>query len=163
MNSPSSIYSPPLFLKAFLGIISLCFFGGVVYFLLKTQWLRRIFLTDFFEFLSFKPYEMRAIGKKWAKITKRLKKAKEAELKLAVIEADDLLNEVLEKMGHAGETLSEKLKLLDKSILSNLEEILQVHQIRSHIAHDPTYELTLDSAKKILEVYKKALLELQAL
>lgn len=163
IDFPNLVYSPPFFLKIFFVILSLGLFGFIVYFLLKTQWLKRFFLTDFFEFFSFKPYELRALTKKWVQIEKRLKKARESELKLAVIEADDLLNEVLERMGYREKTLDEKLKLLDKNLLSNLNQIQQVHQIRTHIAHDPTYQLTLESAKKILEVYKKALLDLQVL
>ena len=159
-------YSPPFWLKVFLGLLGLGFFGAIVYFLLKTEWLKKIFLTDFFEFFNFKPYEMRGISKKWKGILKRVQKAKfnkEAELKLAIIEADDLLNEVLKKMGYREETLSQNLKNLPSDTLSNLNELLEAHQIKNNIVHDPTYRLTFEQTYKILKVYEKALLELQVL
>lgn len=158
-----SLLSPPLSLKIIFAIISFGFLFGIVYFLLKTDWLKRVFLQDLVEFLSFKSYEMRKFPKTWDKIIKRLEKGTGAELKLAVIEADDLLNDVLEKMGYSGETLGEKLEQLDKKTLPNLDEISEVHQIRSDIIHDPTFRLNFSQAAKILEVYRKALSSLEAI
>lgn len=163
MINSENLLSPPLFLKVIFAIASFGFIFGIVYFLLKTKWLKRLFLQDLVEFLSFKSYEMRKFPKAWEKIIRRLRKEGEAELKLAVIEADDLLNDVLERMGSPGETLGEKLKRLDKTTLPNLDEILEVHKIRSNIVHDPTYRLSLEQARKVLRVYKKALLHLEAI
>ena len=157
------LVSPPFFLKIIFTIISFCFLFGIVYFLLKTEWFKRFFLQDLVEFLTFKPYEMRKVPKIWEKIIKRLEKGVESELKLAVIEADDLLKDVLERVGYSGETLGEKLKQLSKATLPNLDEVWEVHQIRSNIAHDPTYRLNFVQAQKLLAVYKKALLNLEAL
>jgi len=160
------IHSFFLILKVIFGILSLGLFGSIVYFLLKTEWLKKFLLTDLFEFFSFKPYEMRGILKRWAKILKKVQKikaGKEAEVKLAIIEADDLLNEALEKMGYKGKTLGEKLKHLPQNTLSVLDELWKAHQIRSNIVHDPTYKLTPEQALEILRVYEKALLELEVL
>jgi hypothetical protein len=122
-----------------------------------------MFLIDLLEFLRFKPHLMPMIGKKWKKILKRLEKGDEAEAKLAIIEADDFLNEILGRMGYQGETLEEKLKKVKKTILPNLDEIAQAHKIKSDIVHDPSYFLTFEQAKKVLEIYERALYHLEAL
>lgn len=158
-----TLVSPSFFLKIIFTILSLSFLVGIIYFLLKTDWAKRLLLQDLIEFLSFKSYEMRKVPKIWEKITDRLERGVESELKLAVIEADDLLKDVLERIGYPGETLGEKLKQLSKATLPNLDEISEVHKIRSNIAHDPTYRLNFAQAQKILAVYKKALLNLEAL
>jgi hypothetical protein len=50
-----------------------------------------------------------------------------------------------------------------KTILPNLDEIAQAHKIKSDIVHDPSYFLTFEQAKKILEIYERALYHLEAL
>ncbi len=163
MADLNNFISIPLFLKILFLIISLFFLFGIIYFLLKTGWLKRLFLQDLVEFLGFKPYAIRKVSQTWAKIIKRLEKVSESETKLAIIEADDLLNEILERMGYPGETLGEKLKQLSEVILANLDEVQEAHKIRSNIVHDPTYRLSLGEARKVLEIYEKALLNLEAL
>lgn len=153
----------PFFLKILFVIISLFFIFGIIYFLLKTEWLKRFFLQDLIEFLSFKPYGMRKVSQTWGKIIKRLEEFSESESKLAIIEAGDLLNKILERMGYSGETLGEKLKQLSEVILPNLDEVFEAHKIRSNIVHDPTYRLSLEQARMVLEIYEKALLNLEAI
>ena len=151
------------FLKILISILSLTFLLIMIYVLLKTEWLKRRFLLDLTEFFTFKPYGTVKFSKKWKKIINRLELGTESEAKLAVIEADDLLNEILEKMGYSGESLGEKLKQLKKTILPNLDEVLEVHKIKSDIVHDPSFRLSFDQAKKLLEVYERALSKLEAL
>ena len=150
-------------LKLLISIISLLSLCIIIYLLSKTDWLKRRFLFDLTEFFTFKPYGVVEFSKKWEKIIKRLELGTESEAKLAIIEADDLLNEILEKMGYSGESLGEKLKQLKKTILPNLDEVLEVHKIKSDIVHDPSFRLSFDQAKKLLEVYERALSNLEAL
>lgn len=163
MADLNNLTSIPLFLKILFLIISLFFLFGIIYFLLKTEWFKRLFLQDLVEFLSFKSYGLRKVSQTWKKIIKRLEKFSESETKLAIIEADDLLNEILERMGYSGETLGEKLKQLSEVILPNLDEVLEAHKIRSNVVHDPTYRLSLGEGRKVLKIYEKALLNLEAL
>jgi hypothetical protein len=151
------------FLKVLIVILSLIFLFGVIYFLLKTEWFERRFLLDLTEFFSFKPYGLPDVSKKWKKIVKRLEQGTESEAKLAIIEADDLLNETLEKMGYSGESLEEKLKQLKRTILPNLDEVFEIQKIKSDIVHDPSFQLSFDQAKRILEIYERALSNLEAL
>jgi len=87
----------------------------------------------------------------------------ESEAKLALIEADALLDETLKRLGYPGESLGERLEKLTVDILPNLEEIQKIHKIRNNIIHDPTYKLNLEEAKKALVIYEKALINLDVL
>ena len=87
----------------------------------------------------------------------------EAEAKLAIIEADKILDNVLERMGYRGENLIERLKQVDEKILPNFEEIQLAHKIRDDIVHDPDYKLAIDHAKIVMEAYEEALRKLEAL
>ena len=150
-------------LKIIIFLLTFIFLSGIIYFLLTSGWVERIFLIDLIEFLKFKPYEVSRVSKKWKKILKRFERGTETEWKLAIIDADDLLNEILKRMGYEGETLGEKLKKVKKTILPNLDEVFQAHKIKSDIIHDPGYSLSFEQAKKVLEIYQRALSNIEAL
>jgi hypothetical protein len=158
-------FIPPgilLSLKIIFIIIFLSFLAVILYSLRKSSWLRYRFLQDLIEISRFRPYEAEKLSKTWAKVQKRLEIGSESEYKLAVIEADSLLNEVLERMGYRGGALGERLQKVTADALPNVEEVWEAHKIRNNIVHDPDYRLSLDEAKRALEIYEKALTDLQA-
>jgi len=163
----SSILNPTLsggllILKILFIIVALILFGFIIFVLAKTLWLKRMLIWDLVEFFSFRPYGVRKVVKDWAKITARLETGLESEHKLAVIEADSILNDILKRMGFGGETLGERLEKLTAATLPNLEQILGAHKIRNNIVHDPDYRLTLDEARRVLDTYEQALRDLEA-
>jgi len=99
----------------------------------------------------------------WAKIQKRLATKNEAEYKLAVIEADKILDNLLGLIGYKGGTLGEKLKSMSVIQLSCLDEIWQAHKIRNKIVHNPDEKISLTEAEDAIEKFKKGLEELSAL
>ena len=149
-------------LKVVFIFLFLFFLVGIIFFLFRTSWLRYILLSDVTEFLTFRPYGVRKIEKIWSRTKARLDRGLESEYKLAVIEADSMLEDTLKKMGYGGETLGERLTKLTAATLSNIEEIKTAHQIRNSIIHDPDYRLSLDEARKVLDIYEKAFRDLQA-
>jgi hypothetical protein len=155
--------TPLLITKIIFIIFILFFFGFIIFALVRTFWLRRLILWDLQEFFTFRPYGVKKIEKQWLKIKVRLDTGLEGEYKLAVIEADLMLDDILKKMGYTGETLGERLGKLTAVSLPNLEVVKEVHQSRNNIVHDPDYRLPLDEARRIIEVYEKALTDLQAL
>ena len=89
-------------------------------------------------------------------IKKRLEKGWESEDKLAVIEADKLLDDFLKRMGYKGESLGERLKQLDKEIMPNLDRLWDAHNIRGDIVHDPGCRLDHKKAKEVIDIYEQA-------
>ena len=152
-----------LILKIIFIVFALVLLILIIFALLRTNWLKLFILSDLFEFFTYRPYGFRKFAKQWFKITALLERGSEAECKLAVIEADSFLDEILEKMGHKGETLEDKLRPITSMLLSNIEEVREVHKIRNNIVHDPDYKLSLDEARKTLAVYERALRELEVI
>lgn len=151
-----------LILKILFIVAALILLGFIIFAIAKTSWLKRLWIWDLVEFFSFRPYGVRKVVKAWAKITARLETGLESEYKLAVIEADSMLNDILKRMGFGGETLGERLEKLTTAILPNLEQIWKAHKIRNNIVHDPDYRLTLDEARRVLGIYEQALRDLEA-
>ena len=151
-----------LILKIIFVILSLGCLALIIFVLLKTTWLKRMILWDLSEILTYRPYGVRRIVKQWAKIIGRLETGLESEYKLAVIEADSMLDDILNRMGFGGKTLGERLERLTAATLPNIEQIGEAHKIRNNIVHDPDYKLSLDEAKKVLGNYEQGFRDLQA-
>jgi hypothetical protein len=147
-----------VFIVSFLFII-----GFIIFALVKSSWLKFLILYDASEFLSFRPFGARKIEKDWRKIIIRLNTGLESEYKLAVIEADNMLNDTLKKMGYKGESPGERLEKLTSATLSNIEEVSAAHKVRNNIIHDPNFKLSLDEARKKLDIFEKAFRDLDAL
>lgn len=143
--------------------LSAGFIGFIVFALLRTHYLQWLFIQDIIQFFTMRPFGAKKITKQWSKITDYLEKGNESEYKLAVIEADDMLDVSLKRLGYAGQTLEEKLEKLTSATLTNIKQLYEVHRLRNNIVHDPDYRLTLDEAKKTLDVYSQAFRDLQIL
>jgi len=134
----------------------------IVYYALNTTYLRRLFIQDLEDASSWKDYGRSKIFKKWQKIKKRLKKDNEAEYKLALIEAGKILDDILKKMGYGEKSLSDKLRHLSSSHVSNLEELLKVNEICQNVIRDPDYKLNKEKAEEIINILEKSLKDLEA-
>jgi hypothetical protein len=132
------------------------FFSAVVYFMVNSSYLKYQFFEDVTEFFSWQAYGLREIANRWKKIQKRAETGVESEYKLALIEADDFLNQMLDERGFKGENFEELVNDAGKIMLPNLEEILSAHETRNSIVYDPDFKIDLDQVKKILAVYESA-------
>lgn len=113
-------------------------------------------MEDIAEFFSWQAYGQREMSKQWSKIKKRIESGAESDYKLAIIDADDYLAEVLDNRGYDGETIEENIQKAGKMIAPILKDVLGAHEIRNSIVYDPDYKLSVDEAKKVLDIYESA-------
>jgi len=121
-----------------------------------TWWLReRAFASEF------------AYGKstneQWDAIIKRLKKGDEANLKMAVIEADNLMDNILKRMGLPGADMAERLKQIKPEEVASVNKIWATHDIRNKIVHQSNFHLTQEEAEKAVGNIEEVLRELEYL
>lgn len=138
-------------------VFTIFFLIAVIYFFVNSSYLQYKFLEDITEFFSWQSYGSREISKRWNKIKKKMESESESEYKLAVIEADDFLAEVLEDRGYEEKTFEEAVKKAGRLMASDIDEIINAHQVRNSIVYDPSYKLDLEQAKKIMGVYESAI------
>jgi len=136
---------------------SLFFLAFVIYFMINSSWLQYKFLEDVTEFFSWQAYGQREMVKQWEKIKKRTESGAESDYKLAIIDADDFLIEVLDNRGHDGKDFEETIKKAGKLITDILEDVLKAHETRNSIVYDPDYKLPTEQAKKVLNTYESAI------
>jgi len=93
---------------------------------------------------------------RWKEIEALVELKKEMNYKLAVIEADKLLDSALRGMYFTGTTMAERLKLASYKF-PKLKQVWWAHQVRNHVVHDVRYELRHGEAKKVLDLFKRAM------
>jgi len=103
------------------------------------------------------------LDKKWESVMNKLEKNNESDYKLALIEADNIFDDLLKKSGYQGEDMGERLKQITKAQLANIDDLWQAHKVRNRIAHEPGFKLTHAQAKRAIEIYQRAAEDLEVL
>lgn len=103
------------------------------------------------------------VKEKWVKIIEKIKSGTEENIKLAIIETDGLIDNLLKEKGITGETMADRLKSISKDELRNLDNLWEAHKLRNKIAHQPHFKLDYAEAKQAFKYYQSVLKELDAL
>lgn len=152
----SELHAKLLFLKIPFLIVGFLLFSMIVYTIVKSSWIRFSIFADVREFFAYRPYGFPKVGRKWRRIMARLETGNEAEYKLCIMEADAMLDELLKNMKIGGKTIEDRLLMLNRIVIPNIEELRNSHRVRNNIVYDPDYRLTLAEARRTLEEYEKA-------
>ena len=95
--------------------------------------------------------------KKWNKIRRRMESGDAAQYKLAILEADGLVDWILTLMGYKGENMPEKLSQMSKVHFEDGESLEKAHQIRNNIVHSREFSMSREQAEEIVGIYEKFL------
>lgn len=99
---------------------------------------------------------------RWQMIEGLTQRNDEVSYKLAIMEADKLLDHALKAMYFTGNTLGERLKLACYKYPS-LKQVWQAHLMRNRIVHEANYHVGPGSAKRAIMQYRQALKTLNIL
>ncbi|HCB35062.1 MAG: hypothetical protein A2W52_02210 [Candidatus Taylorbacteria bacterium RIFCSPHIGHO2_02_49_25] len=99
-------------------------------------------------------------NKRWERILDRLDSPKESDWRLAVLEADVLLDEMVTHMGYHGDSLGERLRSVEKSDFVTLDKAWEAHAVRNKIAHEGSaFPLANREAKRVIGLYEEVFRE----
>jgi nitrogen fixation-related uncharacterized protein len=80
--------------------------------------------------------------------------------KLAIIEADIILDDILKSRGYPGGSLGERLKSIGSGQLGSLNDAWEAHKVRNRIAHDGAdFVLTKRIAQETIQRYQRVFAE----
>ena len=82
--------------------------------------------------------------------------------KLAVMEADTMLDMGLKSMMMPGETLGERLKVACYKY-PHLKDVWWAHKLRNNLAHDATFQISEREAHRALDAFEHALEQLNVM
>lgn len=153
-------FSDALFwIKVFSVVISGAFIFGIIYSLVKFFEIRKKRMVDFAKTIIEEPIEERA--KRWDKIKKYIRSNNSSDWKMAIMEADSLLDDIVKKIGYRGENLGERLSKIKPVHLNSVQEAWEAHKVRNKIAHEgDRYEISKGKAEQTIELYEKVFKEL---
>lgn len=99
----------------------------------------------------------------WARVKEKSAVENIESIKLALIEADTLVDHYLQKLGYEGETMAERLQHVSPSEAESLEGVWAAHKLRNEAVHNPGFNLRIDDARDGIISIGKFLKELGAL
>jgi len=101
-------------------------------------------------------------NEKWEKVIKYANSSNASDWRLAVIEADVMLEELLHTLGHKEESVGEMLKSVDKNEFLTIEDAWEAHKIRNAVAHSGgNFQLSEREAKRAIALFEKVFREFQ--
>ena len=97
--------------------------------------------------------------RKWKKIEARLETDDYSQYKVAIIEADKMVDGIFKSMRLKGNDMIERLKTLNPEQLEAEEDLEKAHKIRNQIINDPSFNIEKKEAKEALDIYARFLIE----
>ena len=98
--------------------------------------------------------EKKQKNKRWQRVEEHMATLNPSDWKIAILEADNILDEVTKRMGFSGATLGERLRVIPHADFPYLEEAWHAHKFRNALAHKGTdFPLTRGDAERIINIY----------
>lgn len=99
---------------------------------------------------------------RWLKIENSLEKGDERTYRLAVLDADKLVDRALKEMGIPGQSMGEKLKKIGDR-LPDINKLWHAHKLRNQIVHESDFRISYNEARQALVIFRQTLKNLGAI
>lgn len=106
---------------------------------------------------------MEAMKDHWQAIIKKIDSDSPEVWKLAIIEADALVDDVLKHLNYDGEHMADRLSKLDPSDFKTLDHLWNAHRVRNSLVHTTDFTMTSDKIRRVLKNYEEFLKEIGVL
>lgn len=73
---------------------------------------------------------------RWNRIMEHANSHDEHQWRMAILEADIMLNELLDIQGYKGETMGEKMKQVVRADFNSIDDAWEAHKLRNRVAHE---------------------------
>lgn len=101
-------------------------------------------------------------NERWGRVEEYMRSENPSDWKIAILEADNILDNIVERMGYRGETLGERLKMIEESDFPHLDLAWRAHKLRNEIAHKAGADFVLSrtTAEQTVNIYHRIFKEL---
>ncbi len=97
---------------------------------------------------------------RWNRIIDQASSSSEQNWRLSILEADIMLNELLDMEGYKGETMADKMKQVDRAVFNTIDQAWEAHKIRNQIAHEgANYHLDEREVRRVIALYGRVFRE----
>lgn len=99
-------------------------------------------------------------NERWEQVLTHVSSESPGDWRLAIIEADIILDELVTRMGYRGASLGDKLKQVEPSDFLTLDSAWEAHKTRNRVAHSGSdFILTQREARRIVDLYTQVFKE----
>ena len=124
----------------------------------KSRWLYWYVIWDSQDFVEGTPVPFQKKAQEaWNNIKKKLLSKKESDWKLAIIEGEKIVEDVLFKMGYQGKNIKGKLEFATKAQIPNLESLSAAAEIYENVFSSPDYRITREKAIEVIKAFEEFL------
>jgi hypothetical protein len=103
-------------------------------------------------------------NERWENIVTHMRSDNPALWRIAILEADMILDELLRTLGYQGEGIGEMLRQVERGDMLSLDNAWQAHKVRNKIAHEGyNFGLSENDAHKVIAMYKTVFEEFSAI
>lgn len=107
-------------------------------------------------------FEVERKNARWEQILAHVNSDNPNDWRLAIIEADIILDELVKNMGYHGETLGERMKGIEQSDFTSIEAAWEAHKIRNRIAHSGSdFILTQRETRRVISLFEQVFKEFE--
>ncbi|MBI4093670.1 hypothetical protein HY417_01790 [Candidatus Kaiserbacteria bacterium] len=97
---------------------------------------------------------------RWRRILDQANGPNPESWRLAILEADIMLNELLDVQGYRGETIADKMKQVDRANFNAIDDAWEAHKIRNQIVHEGTAAaLSHRQVRAVIALYERVFKE----
>lgn len=104
-----------------------------------------------------------ALRERWRAIEKKVAVGTPESARLAIIEADALVDTALRGMQIQGEHLADRLTALDDGTIKSMSRIWRAHRLRNDLVHTPGFAVSPADAQRTMDDYEAFLKEIEVI
>ncbi|OGZ58659.1 MAG: hypothetical protein A2827_03335 [Candidatus Spechtbacteria bacterium RIFCSPHIGHO2_01_FULL_43_30] len=155
LNNPAYFFESTIFVifQVLSGIVSLFFLVSTVILLKRGGGMQR-HLRHLIRAWNASYIPMKKMTKRWMLIERSLESGDSLRWKAAIIDADNMLDEILKKVGYLGDTMDKRLENVHLDQFPTLEDAWRAHKVRKFLEEDPRYKPSKEVVARVFEIYK---------
>lgn len=145
-----------LFLKILSIMLTLGFVGGALYVWKEHQETKELMKEKRHNHFVFnKDTKISPMKKRWQNASELFQAPDPNAWRIAILDADAMLEELITSMGFVGDTFGEKLKQMSDARVPWIDAAWEVHLLRNKLAHEGSrYPLTDREAYRAFKIYE---------
>ena len=140
-------------------VISALFLWGIFYSISGSGWLPKR-IEEYMDLFLIGDVGKKRQLRAWRKILKAAQSSNPTLWKQAVLQSDQVMDEIIKMAGHRGKTVVERFAQLPREALSNYDDLIAAHKVRDRVRQEADFALTQDETAQVLRVYEKSFKEL---
>lgn len=103
------------------------------------------------------------LRERWQALLRKTNPQSTESLKIGIIEADKIADDVLKRLGFSGQHMADRIAQLDEDEFLSVKRLWNAHRFRNNIVHTPDFQLVPEKAQRVIQDYQAFLKEVGVL